>query len=61
MSPEQIEVGLEKELKKFKKDFYKLMDKYPKIIIATDVRENLMAYSISGMIQKKIYIGKQPQ
>jgi hypothetical protein len=60
MGPEQIESGLEKELKKFKKEFDKLMDKYPNIRVATDVRDHLIAWSISGMIQKKIYIGKQP-
>ncbi len=61
MTHAQIEFGLEKELKEFKKEFDKLMDKYPNIRVATDVRDRLIAWSSSGMIHKKIYIGKQPQ
>jgi hypothetical protein len=60
MTHEQIESGLEKELKEFKKEFDKLMDKYPNIRVAIDVRERLIAWSSSGMIHKKIYIEKQP-
>lgn len=33
-----------KELEKFKKDFDKLMSKYPMVIVSSDIRGDLMAY-----------------
>ena len=33
-----------KELENFKKDFAKLMGKYPKVIVANDIKGNLKAY-----------------
>ena len=33
-----------KELEKFKKDFAKLMSKYPKVIVANDIKGSLCAY-----------------
>ena len=34
----------EKTLEKFKKDFDKLMAKYPMVIVSSDIRGDLMAY-----------------
>lgn len=33
-----------KELEQFKKDFAKLMSKYPKVIVTNDIQCNLKAY-----------------
>ena len=38
------ETSTEKELKKFKKDFDKLMAKYPGVMVSNDVHSNLKAY-----------------
>lgn len=42
------ETSTERELKKFQKDFDKLMAKYPRVMISNDVHSNLNAYLSDG-------------
>ena len=46
----------EKELEKFKKEFDKLMSKYPNIMVSSDIRGDLMAYHTVAY-NSKICIG----
>lgn len=43
-----VETPTEKELKKFKKDFDKLMAKYPGVMVSNDTHSNLNAYLTDG-------------
>ena len=46
----------EKELESFRKDFDELMQKYPNIMVSSDIRGNLMAYHTVAY-NSKICIG----
>lgn len=46
----------EKELEKFKKEYQKLVSKYPKIMVATDVKGCLMAYHLMTY-NSKVFLG----
>jgi hypothetical protein len=46
-----------KELEKFKKEFNKLMSKYPNIVVANNTREWLMAYRSSVTGTEQICLG----
>lgn len=55
---EKAKKEAEKQLLKFKKDFDKLMSKYPDIMVASDIRGDLMAYlTNSSIVGAKICIG----
>lgn len=44
MNNSKADEKAKKELEKFKKDFNKLMSKYPNVIVSSDTRGDLMAY-----------------
>jgi hypothetical protein len=45
-----------KELEKFKKEFNKLMSKYPYIVVGNDIRERLIAYRLTETSVKQVLL-----
>ena len=46
-----------KELENFKKEFHKLMKKYPYIVVGNDIRERLIAYRLTETSVKQVFLG----
>ena len=51
----------EKELEKFKKEYQKLISKYPKIMVATDVKGCLTAFHLMTYNSKVILRSASPK
>lgn len=45
----------QKNLEKFKKQYEKLLEKFPTIMVCSDIKENLIAIEISD-VRQKVYI-----